>query len=461
MKKLYAISLFTFTFSLFTHLCEAQSVTPLGTGVNEDVECLAVYNNKLYAGGNFDTAGGLRATLLAQWSNNVWDTIPGYSTTFREISSSSNDYIAALCVYDSDLYIAGRQGNNAQGAMLEWWNDTLVYSTVYLNGPVSYALCVYDSSIYVGGWFSYANSVLANDVVAWDGTAFTAQANGIVNSWGITVNALAVYNDSLYAGGDFGSAGNDLTAKSIAVWNGASWYHVGGGLQEATVNCLIVYNNTLIAAGLIDSAGGNRVKNIASWNGSSWQSLGVGVNGEIYSMAIYHGELFVGGQFDSAGGQSATSLAMWDGLSWHSVVNGFTSYVSQTKYLPSVLALAVYDSSLIVGGYFDSVNGININNIFKLNTSLGINTIKNNTQLAIYPNPSNGKFTFQIKSEELSEKNIEIYNVLGEQVYNSQLSTFNTQFTLDLSSNPSGVYLYRVITDSRELVGEGKLVLGK
>jgi len=60
----------------------------------------------------------------------------------------------------------------------------------------------------------------------------------------------------------------------------------------------------------------------------------------------------------------------------------------------------------------------------------------------------------------LNEKmQLEIYNVLGEQI--QQFTIYNSRFTIDLSSQPNGVYLYRVITQDGSLVGEGKLVIEK
>ncbi len=83
-----------------------------------------------------------------------------------------------------------------------------------------------------------------------------------------------------------------------------------------------------------------------------------------------------------------------------------------------------------------------------------------NGQLSVYPNPSNGVFNFGIKNEKGRMKNIEIYNELGEKVY-SQLSTLNSQFSINLSNQPNGVYFYRVSDNTGSLIGEGKLTIQK
>src|SRR6185312_361616 len=80
--------------------------------------------------------------------------------------------------------------------------------------------------------------------------------------------------------------------------------------------------------------------------------------------------------------------------------------------------------------------------------------------ITVYPNPSNGIFTLSLSHPELvsGTQTIEIYNVLGERVYNAMLKQVQHDFEIDLSSQPNGVYFYRVIANTGELIGEGKLV---
>ena len=99
-----------------------------------------------------------------------------------------------------------------------------------------------------------------------------------------------------------------------------------------------------------------------------------------------------------------------------------------------------------------------------------VSEIKNpGNGVIVYPNPSKGVFTIEssvasARPDELFGRrqwSVEVYNVLGEQVYNSPLTIHNSPFAIDLSSNPSGVYLYRVITNTGNVIGEGKLVIQK
>src|SRR5688572_19566861 len=74
------------------------------------------------------------------------------------------------------------------------------------------------------------------------------------------------------------------------------------------------------------------------WTMTKWDSDGSGPNPEM---------LFVGGYFRVAGDENVSNLAAWDGIQWHAPAGGV--------FNGTVLALAVYENELVVGGVFDSV----------------------------------------------------------------------------------------------------------
>ena len=90
----------------------------------------------------------------------------------------------------------------------------------------------------------------------------------------------------------------------------------------------------------------------------------------------------------------------------------------------------------------------------------GIGSITGNSeQIVVYPNPNNGQFT--IESTIGGASSVEIYNILGEKVFTRNLSTTKGANTINISNQPNGVYLYRVISESGDLLGEGKITLQK
>ena len=94
----------------------------------------------------------------------------------------------------------------------------------------------------------------------------------------------------------------------------------------------------------------------------------------------------------------------------------------------------------------------------------------------IYPNPNKGTFTIQANSQQLmparmnrsdgANSRIEIYNVLGEKIQTSSLpspkgESASVSYSMNISSQPDGIYFYRILSESGNQVGEGKLVIQK
>ncbi|HTB06646.1 MAG TPA: choice-of-anchor tandem repeat GloVer-containing protein [Bacteroidia bacterium] len=79
--------------------------------------------------------------------------------------------------------------------------------------------------------------------------------------------------------------------------------------------------------------------------------------------------------------------------------------------------------------------------------------------ITISPNPNNGKFTIQslVNGGALSVK---IYNVFGQEVYSTPLpqTPKGTLNEINISAQPSGIYFYRVFTETGNLVSEGKFI---
>jgi trimeric autotransporter adhesin len=96
-------------------------------------------------------------------------------------------------------------------------------------------------------------------------------------------------------------------------------------------------------------------------------------------------------------------------------------------------------------------------------TVTGMNKlIAKSGEIRVFPNPSDGSFTVALSHAELvsaSQTIIEVYNVLGEQVYNATLKQVQGDNVINLTGQPNGIYLYKVLKDNGELVGEGKVVI--
>ncbi len=101
----------------------------------------------------------------------------------------------------------------------------------------------------------------------------------------------------------------------------------------------------------------------------------------------------------------------------------------------------------------------------------GIEPLKeNNIGLEVFPNPSAGRLTIAFSgTQNVLSGRVEIYNVLGEKVLKQILRSTQPARTgtggddkvIDLTNQPNGIYLYRVISDTGNLIGEGKVIIQK
>ncbi|HTA28342.1 MAG TPA: C10 family peptidase [Bacteroidia bacterium] len=86
----------------------------------------------------------------------------------------------------------------------------------------------------------------------------------------------------------------------------------------------------------------------------------------------------------------------------------------------------------------------------------GVPSVSSNPSVKVYPNPSNGQFTFGVNNIS-GTPYVKIYNVLGQEVFTSQFKNQNTQ--VNLSIQPKGIYIYRVFSENGASISTGRLVV--
>ncbi len=91
------------------------------------------------------------------------------------------------------------------------------------------------------------------------------------------------------------------------------------------------------------------------------------------------------------------------------------------------------------------------------NAEEGIKEVKEQSFISVFPNPSSGEFTFNLNNITPANRELDIYNMLGEKIYSSKLNSAST--LVNLSSQPSGVYLYRVVCENVKDIYSGKLII--
>lgn len=284
----------------------------LGSGMNDQVKALAVYNGDLIAGGLFTSAGGNTVNYIARWDGANWNHLSnGVGGTTQQLG------VLALSVYQEYLAVAGRF-TTAGGATgfnrVALWNGQAWQSLGSgLNGAVA-ALTVYDGNLFAGGGFTMiVGGSMASRIARWNGTIWESLGTGMsAGSPSTEVHSLGVYANNLVAGGWFANAGGQ-SCNNIAQWNDVNWSALGDGMagDTPTVNSLTVFDGLLIAGGRFSTAGGQAAANIAQWDGANWQALDSGSNARVDALAVHGGELIAGGFFTTVGGVELAYLARW------------------------------------------------------------------------------------------------------------------------------------------------------
>ncbi|HTA83319.1 MAG TPA: T9SS type A sorting domain-containing protein [Bacteroidia bacterium] len=350
------------------------------------------------------------------------------------------------------------------------------------------AIIEYKGNIIVGGDFTSAGGVPVNNIAMWNGSSWSALGKGMKGN----VSSLAIYNGNLYAGGYFDTAGG-VHANNIAMWNGTDWDSLGGSFDSnSSVYSLGVYNNKLYVGGSFTKAGNIAAKNIARWNDTIWDSVpGFSVLGSPqgpFSFAVYNNKLYM----------ACIGLAMWNDTTCVNMVNNTGGYPLGTVFTyqgylieaGSLIAssggqlgngintffpcygageppfmintVAGYNGVLYAGGQFKKVSckpaydSNAASYIEQFSGPLSINELKVYNSIIVSPNPSSGIFTFQFSSINNKEQ-IEVYTMLGEKIYYEPVIR-NPQFVIDLTNQPTGVYLYRITGANGDCIVEGKMI---
>ena len=100
-----------------------------------------------------------------------------------------------------------------------------------------------------------------------------------------------------------------------------------------------------------------------------------------------------------------------------------------------------------------SYNGLSCSFNFEMIGATSNDNQESNSTFKIYPNPSNGKFI--LKSGNENAKLIEVYNMLGKKIFQSQFSAQKLEVNLNVAS---GIYFYQ-LRDNVKVIASGKLLV--
>jgi hypothetical protein len=148
------------------------------------VNALEIFNDKLYAGGDFDSAGGKLIKGIGVWNSTNWDTLPSAASTEIFALKSFYGYLfiggAGDYIYKYDGINVGilNSGVNALVYSLATWNDSL-----YIVGEFN-----------IAGWEGSSNedtigkTITANHIVGWTPDTATGIKQEVLTNYQLTIS---------------------------------------------------------------------------------------------------------------------------------------------------------------------------------------------------------------------------------------------------------------------------------
>ena len=194
-----------------------------------------------------------------------------------------------------------------------------------------------------GGSFQLAGNQPAKNVAAFDPA--TGQWSALDAPEGVLLSLAALPNGLLLAGGDFVSP--IATGSVLQFWTGSAWSAaIPQPVGLAVVAMAVAPTGELFAA-CADGGG----MNVQRFGSSGWQVFGTAATlipalaPEVRAFAFDgNGDLLMGGQFQSVNGVAAANLARWNGSTWAPIGSGVAGKIHSL--------LVTSGGALLAGGLF-------------------------------------------------------------------------------------------------------------
>ena len=408
----------SFIFSvLFVHSAFADW-TQIATVPHNYISDIEIQNDTIYL--SMLGSGVLRST----------DNMQSWETLMNGLDSLHSRSVYSLLVDGSNFLIATEDGiykstNNGQN----WVRSS--------NG------------IFVGNgaWYAFTESIqrIGDNLLTGAYTGIYRSTDGgehwiATNITGDHVGAKAftTYNGDLYAARE--SINTPYAYKSTD--GGLTWqnYNI---LNRPTITYLS--EPSLLWCGTITGI------YLSTDNGATWEHRSEGLGFDPYSSSIIriHGTLVTSVKF----GGSGIRISRNDGVLWEEFGQGL-------PFLSSIEELLVYGDIILAA----TSDGLYQRNIADVPTGIEISendiprifTLSQN-----YPNPFNPSTTIEYALSEISQVNLEIFDILGREVVtlvNKEQNAGNYRIVFNASSLSGGTYFYRLKIGEQTLTRKATLL---
>lgn len=428
-----------------------------GTSADNLVMTTAVQNDgKILIGGNFYSYNGYLRSCIARL--NIDGTI---DTTFNA-SFSSDKYVHTTLIQNDGKIVIGGSILTSNGYLCRLKADGSIDSTfnfMYnIDAAVRTTTMQSDGKIIVGGSFTSYDGMVRNHIVRLnvDGTidlTFDSSTGSDNNIYTTTL----LNDGKIIIGGAF-NLYNEIARNNIARLNTNatldSTFNLSSGANKIVFTTAIQGDGKIIIGGIFTSYNGVEINGIARLkiDGSLDQTFntGTGVDGYVWATKIQSdGKIIIGGDFNSYNGISKKNIVR---LNTNGTLD--TTFISGSGANSAIQTIAMQsDGKIIIGGGFSSYNGVTRNAIARLHVDGSLDTTFNP---GVGPNGSLMTTSIQNDGKIVIGGDFKLYNGISR----NRIARINTDGTLDTTFVPITGSIVDCFVNTTALQSDGKIILG-
>ena len=413
-----------------------------------------------------DGNNSLKTTVMS-WSGSAWNVVgtPGISVGEAKFTTIGFDQAGDPIACFSDDGASTKYGVSVMKYSGGTWSP-IGTNAATISGKDAYNVSMAISSsdtVYV----TYQDYGYGIDVMKCAVNGTTWEMVGPADFSGDTASEMSIAVDK--NGMPYVAFIDDKDTEGVTVMNykSGTWNVVGArGFSGGGCNYTAIQINPInnLPAVSYDNWNASNEADVEQYNGTAWAF--VGGSGISHDWASYTA-LYIDkkGNYYTAYQDFGNEVST-EGYG-NSTVEFFGANASAWTYLPTTPS----DGSASFGGATNETIAVDNTGVIyagfvgysayvkKMDCpALGIdelNTTDNVQTAKVYPNPSHGSFTVELQNA--SGQYLNVFNMLGEDIYQSRLTSDQTQ--VNLVNQAPGIYLYRILDENGQVVSTGKLVI--
>ncbi|MFA5651748.1 MAG: peptidoglycan-binding protein [Candidatus Paceibacterota bacterium] len=192
-------------------------------GFSPYVYSIAISDDILYAGGQFDTFGGFNRNNIA-----AYNILTATTTDFNPGVGGTPAVVNALTISSSTLYVGGNftTFGDLDRNRLAAYDIANATTTDFNPGPIPNpgdsstinSLLIATSTLYAGGYFTNFGGLPRKSIASYDLVNATTTSLNIIPTTGSSVRTMTIFDSILFVGGSF-TTFNGLTRNSLAAYD--------------------------------------------------------------------------------------------------------------------------------------------------------------------------------------------------------------------------------------------------